>query len=81
MSAQPMPITSVRINLARGIVSLIGQAAARIPHGQEVWEGGLKDVVAEALQDMGVPTKELTVVQAARHIGLLQPVKKGKRKR
>ena len=76
-----MPVTQIRINLARGIVSLIGQAAARIPHGQQVWDGGLKEVVAQAIQDIGVPTEELTAVEAARRIGVLQPEKKGKRKR
>jgi hypothetical protein len=78
MSGQVMPVTGVRINLARGIVGLIGQAAARIPHGREVWDGGLKDVVAQAIQDIGVPTEELTAVEAARAIGVL---KSGKRRR
>lgn len=80
MSA-PVPVagTRVRINLARGIVSLIGQAAARIPHGQQVWDGGLKDVIAAVIEDIGVPTEELTVVEAARHIGILHPAKKARR--
>lgn len=78
MSVQPMPVTGLSINLARGIVALIAQAAAKIPHGQQVWDGGLKAVVAQAIEDIGVPTEELTAVEAARQIGIL---KNGKRRR
>ena len=81
MRAQVMPVTGVRINLARGIVGLIGHAASRIPHGQQVWDGGLKDVVAQAFEDIGVPSEDLTAVEAARAIGVLHPPKKGKRKK
>ena len=80
MSAQPMPVTSVRINLARGTLSLIEQAAARIPHGKEVWDGGLKEVVAQAIQDMGVPSEDLTAVEAARALGVLNGGKRRRRR-
>ena len=79
MSAQATPVTGLSINLHRGIVGLIEHAAAKIPHGREVWEAGLGDVVAQAVKDIGVSTEELTAVEAARQIGILKGGKKRRR--
>jgi len=77
MSAQPMPITSIRLTIPQGILALCDQAAVRLRHGEAVWfYRGLREVLVKALEESGIPP-ELTVVDAARHFGIL----KGKQRR
>lgn len=71
MSIQPMPLTQIRLTIPQGILALCEQAAKRIKGGEQVWLGGLRDVLEEALKASGIPT-ELTVVDAARHFGILK---------
>ena len=78
MSALPIPITRIRLTIPQGILALCDQAAKRIRGGERVWFGGLRDVLVEALQASGIPA-ELTVVDAARHFGLLKGGKRRKR--
>jgi hypothetical protein len=75
VSAQPMPITQIRLTIPQGILALCDEAAKRIKGGERVWLGGLRDVLKEALQASGIPA-ELTVVDAARHFGILAGGKK-----
>ena len=77
MSALPIPITRIRLTIPQGILNLCDQAVKRIKHGEAVWVGGLRDVLVKALEDSGIPP-ELTVVDAARHFGIL---KGGERRR
>ena len=70
-----MPITQIRLTIPQGILALCDQAVKRIKHGEAVWLGGLRDVVAKALEASGIPP-ELTVVDAARHFGILNGSKK-----
>jgi hypothetical protein len=72
-----MPITRIRLTIPQGILALCEQAAKRIKGGEAVWNGGLRDVLVKALEESGIPP-ELTVVDAARHFGIL---KGGKRRR
>ena len=78
MSALPIPITRIRLTIPQGILNLCDQAVKRIKHGETVWVGGLRDVLVKALEDSGIPA-ELTVVDAARHFGILQKTKRRKR--
>jgi len=78
VSAQPMPITRIRLTIPQGVLALCDQAAKRIKGGEAVWNGGLRDVLVKALEDSGIPA-ELTVVDAARHFGILQKTKRRKR--
>ena len=78
MSACPVPITRIRLTIPQGILNLCDQAVKRIKHGETVWVGGLRDVLVKALEDSGIPA-ELTVVDAARHFGILQKTKRRKR--
>ena len=78
MSAQPMPLTQIRLTIPQGILALCDQAAKRIKGGERVWFGGLRDVLVETLQASGIPA-ELTVVDAARHFGILNGGKKKRR--
>jgi len=43
-----------------------------------VWFVGLRDVLVKALEDSGIPP-ELTVIDAARHFGILNGTKRRKR--
>jgi len=70
MSVLPMPITRIRLTIPQGILALCEQAAKRIKGGEAVWFGGLRDVLVKALEESGIPP-ELTVVDAARHFGIL----------
>jgi hypothetical protein len=72
-----MPITRIRLTIPQGVLALCDQAAKRIKGGEAVWIGGLRDVLVKALEESGIPS-ELTVVDAARHFGIL---KGGKRRR
>ena len=78
MSAQPMPITQIRLTIPQGILALCERAAKRIKGGEAVWQGGLRDVLVKALEESGIPL-ELTVVDAARHFGILNEKKRRKR--
>jgi hypothetical protein len=78
VSALPIPITRIRLTIPQGILNLCDQAVKRIKHGERVWLGGLRDVLVKALEDSGIPA-ELTVVDAARHFGILQKTKRRKR--
>ena len=78
MSACPVPTTRIRLTIPQGILNLCDQAVKRIKHGETVWVGGLRDVLVKALEDSGIPA-ELTVVDAARHFGILQKTKRRKR--
>ena len=78
MSALPIPITRIRLTIPQGILNLCDQGVKRIKHGETVWVGGLRDVLVKALEDSGIPA-ELTVVDAARHFGILQKTKRRKR--
>ena len=78
MSACPVPMTRIRLTIPQGILALCDQAVKRIKHGETVWVGGLRDVLVKALEDSGIPA-ELTVVDAARHFGILQKTKRRKR--
>jgi hypothetical protein len=78
VSALPIPITRIRLTIPQGILNLCYQAVKRIKHGERVWLGGLRDVLVKALEDSGIPA-ELTVVDAARHFGILQKTKRRKR--
>ena len=78
MSALPIPITRIRLTIPQGILALCDQAVKRIKHGETVWVGGLRDVLVKALEDSGIPA-ELTVVDAARHFGILNEKKRRKR--
>ena len=78
MSALPIPITQIRLTIPQGILALCDQGVKRIKHGETVWVGGLRDVLVKALEDSGIPA-ELTVVDAARHFGILQKTKRRKR--
>ena len=78
MSIQPMPISSIRLTIPQGILNLCDQAAKRIKGGEAVWNGGLRDALAKALEASGIPP-ELTVVQAMQHFKLLDGGKKRRR--
>jgi len=78
VSAQPMPITRIRLTIPQGILVLCEQAAKRIKGGEAVWFVGLRDVLVKALEDSGIPP-ELTVIDAARHFGILNGTKRRKR--
>jgi hypothetical protein len=78
VSAYPVPITRIRLTIPQGILALCDQAVKRIKHGEMVWVGGLRDVLVKALEDSGIPA-ELTVVDAARHFGILKGSKRRKR--
>ena len=78
MSACPVPTTRIRLTIPQGILASCDQAVKRIKHGETVWVGGLRDVLVKALEDSGIPA-ELTVVDAARHFGILQKTKRRKR--
>lgn len=80
MSAQPMPITRIRLTIPQGILALCEQAAKRIKGGERVWLGGLRDVLVKALEESGIPL-ELTVVDAARHFGILNAENRNEKKR
>lgn len=77
VSAQPIPITQIRLTIPQGILGLCEQAAKRIKGGEAVWNGGLGDVIKETLESSGIPP-EMTVLEAAKHFGIL---KGGKRRR
>ena len=78
MSALPLPITRIRLTIPQGILAICDQAAKRIKGGEAVWAGGLRDVLVGALEESGIPP-ELTVVDAARHFGILNATKRRKR--
>jgi hypothetical protein len=78
VSACRVPITRIRLTIPQGILALCDQAVKRIKHGETVWVGGVRDVLVKALEDSGIPA-ELTVVDAARHFGILQGTKRRKR--
>jgi hypothetical protein len=78
VSALPIPITRIRLTIPQGILALCDQAAKRIRGGERVWIGGLRDVLVKALENSGIPA-ELTVVDAARHFGILNEKKRRKR--
>lgn len=72
---------SVTINLARGLAGVAEHLVKKAhPQGSTVWNGGLGDVLKQGLKDLGVPSEELTPVEAARRMGLLPPEKKTKRR-
>ena len=73
-----MPITRIRLTIPQGILALCDQAAKRIKGGEQVWLGGLRDVIAKALEESGIPP-ELTAVEAARRFGILKGGKKRRR--
>jgi hypothetical protein len=77
VSACPVPITRIRLTIPQGILNLCDQAVKRIKHGETVWVGGLRDVLVKALEDSGIPA-ELTVVDAARHFGILNAANRTK---
>jgi len=80
VSAQPMPITRIRLTIPQGVLALCDQAAKRIKGGEAVWLGGLRDVLVKALEESGIPP-ELTVVDAARHFGILNAANRNEKKR
>ena len=80
MSVLPMPITRIRLTIPQGILALCEQAAKRIKGGEAVWFGGLRDVLVKALEESGIPP-ELTVVDAARHFGILNAANQNEKKR
>lgn len=41
--------------------------------GLPLWDGGLRDVAAAKLKEMGVPDEPVTFVTMARHAGILEP--------
>ena len=41
--------------------------------GMPLWDGGLKEVAAAKLKEMGVSDQEITVVDLARMMGVLGP--------
>ena len=45
-----------------------------------MWNGGLRDVMVRALEESGIPP-ELTVVDAARHFGILNAANRNEKKR
>jgi len=71
VSALPVPVTRIRLTIPQGVLALCEQAAKRIKGGEAVWNGGLRDVLEQALQESGIPP-ELTVFDAARHFGILK---------
>jgi hypothetical protein len=75
-----MPITRIRLTIPQGILALCEQAAKRIKGGERVWLGGLRDVLVKALEESGIPL-ELTVVDAARHFGILNAENRNEKKR
>jgi hypothetical protein len=65
-----MPVTRIRLTIPQGVLALCDQAEKRIKGGEAVWQGGLRDVLVKALEESDIPA-ELTVVDAARHFGIL----------
>jgi hypothetical protein len=75
----PAP-NGVRINVARGLASLAEQACRRVRGGSTVWDGGLGEVVKQAIAESpDVPKEDITPVELARRMGILQPAPKGKK--
>lgn len=76
-----IPETSVRLNVARGLSSLVDQAmakiAARVPHVQTAC-AGLGEVLKAAIhENPDIPKEDITAVELARRAGLLK--RKGRR--
>ena len=43
------------------------------PHAKTILDTGGRDVIAAKLNEMGVPDRPLTLLDAARHVGILGP--------
>lgn len=41
--------------------------------GVPIWDSGVRDIAAEKLKEWGVPSEPVTVIQAARGLGILGP--------
>lgn len=44
--------------------------------GAVIWDGGLRQISAEKIKEFGIPSEPITVVEAARHAGILKPNRK-----
>lgn len=69
----------VTINLHRGLLSLGRQLAVRVsPHGAELWDKGLGQVVAKQLEKSKIPAGEIPVEELLDRVQHI-PVKRRKR--
>ena len=71
------PAASVRLNVARGLSSLVDQAmekiAARVPQARTACHG-LGDVLRQFIAEHpDVPQEDITAVELARRAGILKP--------
>lgn len=64
-------MSGVRLDLV--LLECLGRLAEVHPNVLTIWKAGGRDVAAEKLKEMGVPTEPVTVVQAARGLGILGP--------
>ena len=70
----------VRINVARGLASLVDQAmnriALRLPAAAPAC-AGLGDVIKQAIDEHpSIPKEDLSALDLARHVGLVEPKRK-----
>jgi hypothetical protein len=77
-----IPPDQVSINIARGLKGMVEGLVKRLPHGERVLNGGLREVVNRAIdQNPQIPAKDFTAVELAERLGIIQPVKPKRRRR
>ena len=77
-----IPPNGIRLNLNRGLKGMFEGLIKRMPHGQKILDGGLKEVIHKAIdQNPEIPKQDLTAVQLAERMGILKPEKKVRRRK
>jgi hypothetical protein len=69
-----MPVEGVRIDLL--LLECVGQVIRTTVEprtGIRLWDGGLRDVMAAKLSEMGISNQPMTLVDLARVAGVLGP--------
>ena len=82
MSDNTPIIPPVNINIARGLKGMFEGLVKRLPHGEKVLNGGLREVMHRAIdQNPQIPKSDFTAMQLAERLGIIQPEPKPKRRR
>ncbi len=62
----------ITVNVARGLTGIARSFVRTIPHGEQIWNGGLGKVVQSVIEKHpSVPAGEITLEEFAQRIGVL----------
>ena len=82
--SEPVDPTTVRVNIARGLCSLLDRGADKITRqvpSLSVHALVLADMLKQRICESAVLTQDMSALDLARRVGLVEPAKPAKRKR